>query len=76
MKYGLYSDPEGRYSICDLAVKRGWVADDRHLENAIHHLELGDGWPTCFGTDRALAIHILDFDSLPQLKADHPEIFI
>lgn len=75
MKYGLYSDPKGRYSICDLADKRGWTAGDG-LENAIHNLELGCGWPTCFDTDLNLAIHILDFDSLPQLKADHPEIFI
>lgn len=75
MKYGLYSDLEGRYSIHDLAEKRGWTAGDG-FEDAIHNLELGKGWPTYFGTDRDLAIHILDFDSLPQLKADHPEIFI
>lgn len=54
MKYGLYSDSKGIYSIHDLVAKRGWTANDG-IEDAIH---------------------ILDFDSLPQLKADHPEIFI
>lgn len=75
MKYGLYSDSKGIYSIHDLVAKRGWTANDG-IEDAIHNLELGRGWPTYLGTDPDLAIHILDFDSLPQLKADHPEIFI
>lgn len=75
MKYGLYSDSNGRYSICDYAADRGWAAVDG-LKDAIFRLEQGDGWVLHFESDRDLAIHLVDFDTLTQLYSDHPELFI
>ena len=75
MRYGLYSDPEGRYSICNYAADQGWTAGEG-IEDAMHHLERGDGWGLDFNRARDLVIHLLDFDSLPQLYSDHPELFI
>lgn len=76
MKYGLYADPEGRYSVCIYRANRGWSVCGDGIEFAVHQLDNGEGWGLNFTTDRDLAIHILDFDSLPQLYSDHPEIFI
>ena len=76
MHYGLYSDPEGRYSVCDYAADRGWSVGDVGFEATIRHLEKGDGWGLNFNRDRDLAIHLLDFDSLTQLYSDHPEVLL
>ena len=75
MKYGLYSDINGRYAVCYYAGNRGWTAVDG-LKDAIFRLEQGDGWVLHFESDRDLAIHLVDFDTLTQLYSDHPELFI
>lgn len=76
MKYGLYSDPQGRYTVCNYRANRGWAVRNDSIEYAVHKLDNGNGWDLRFGNDRNLTTHILDFDSLPQLYLDHPELFI
>lgn len=75
MKYGLYSTLEGRFTIAYYAGNRGWN-NEFGLEDAIYQLESGKGWRLHFDPDPDLAIHLVDFDTLPQLYSDYPELFI